>query len=415
MDENRLRFGVGVLIISAVGIGIILTFLFGAFPSVLSREYTLSVIFESAEGIGMNTPVKRDGVRIGRVSDIQLRPQGGVEVTLAMDSDKPLDHRYIPRIGSGNLVTGDSNLEFVQGSKQQLAKIFNEQDETLVSAQYIDGEFLDYGAKANSIFEMQSDLQETFDAIRVAGQSIAAAGQSVDELAKEVRQVVGGADSRVDQVAEEAVKALEEFQGAMQEVRGIVGNPLLKQGLEDSLAELPALLKNAQSTLNRTEKTFESIERAGKQFEQVGVVAEETVRSAKDAVERTEKTIGNTVKNAEKTFANLEEFTQPLAERGDEFVENLITTLASLDRTLNEVEQFGKTLNHSDGTVKRLLEDDEIYYQIRRSVENIEQATARVRPILDDVRIFTDKISRDPRQLGIRGALNKRPSGTGLK
>ena len=31
MDENRLRFGVGVLVISAIGIGIILTFLFGAF------------------------------------------------------------------------------------------------------------------------------------------------------------------------------------------------------------------------------------------------------------------------------------------------------------------------------------------------------------------------------------------------
>ena len=55
MDENRLRFGVGVLVISAIGIGIILTFLFGAFPSVLQREYTLSVVFPSAEGIGANT------------------------------------------------------------------------------------------------------------------------------------------------------------------------------------------------------------------------------------------------------------------------------------------------------------------------------------------------------------------------
>ena len=38
MDENRLRFGVGVLVISAIGIGIILTFLFGAFPSVLAAR-----------------------------------------------------------------------------------------------------------------------------------------------------------------------------------------------------------------------------------------------------------------------------------------------------------------------------------------------------------------------------------------
>ena len=34
MDENKLRFGVGVLVISAIGIGIILVFLFGEFFSV---------------------------------------------------------------------------------------------------------------------------------------------------------------------------------------------------------------------------------------------------------------------------------------------------------------------------------------------------------------------------------------------
>ena len=80
MDENRLRFGVGVLVISAIGIGIILTFLFGAFPSVLQRDYSLSVRFDSAEGIGANTPVVRDGVRIGRVSSIRLLDEGGVLV-----------------------------------------------------------------------------------------------------------------------------------------------------------------------------------------------------------------------------------------------------------------------------------------------------------------------------------------------
>jgi phospholipid/cholesterol/gamma-HCH transport system substrate-binding protein len=62
-----------------------------------------------------------------------------------------------------------------------------------------------------------------------------------------------------------------------------------------------------------------------------------------------------------------------------------------------------------------LLDDKDMYWKIRRSVENIGSATARIRPILDDVRIFTDKVARDPRQLGVRGALSKRPSGLGLK
>jgi phospholipid/cholesterol/gamma-HCH transport system substrate-binding protein len=82
---------------------------------------------------------------------------------------------------------------------------------------------------------------------------------------------------------------------------------------------------------------------------------------------------------------------------------------------MTEVNRFVVAINNENGTVRRLLEDEDLYWQIRRTVENIEQATARVRPILDDVRIFTDKIARDPRQLGVKGALSSRPSGLGLK
>ena len=79
------------------------------------------------------------------------------------------------------------------------------------------------------------------------------------------------------------------------------------------------------------------------------------------------------------------------------------------------VQLFGKALNNKDGSVRLLLDDQEMYWKIRRTVENIESATARIRPILDDVRVFTDKVARDPRQLGVRGAISKRPSGLGLK
>ena len=414
MDENRLKFGVGVLVISSIGIGIILTFLFGAFPSVFNRDYNLSVVFPSAEGVGLNTKVLRDGVAIGRVSDIELRDEGGVLITLSMDSDFPISHRYVPRIGSGNFVTGDAKIEFIPASQMQLASIY-ENDQQRAAELYTPDEFFNFGSKSESLFEMQNELTDTFDTIKEAGESIAMAGESVDQLAKELRGVVGGADGRIDEVSEGAVAALEEFQAVMQGVRDIVENPQIKAGLESTAEQLPKLLANAQQALLETQDTFDSINKAGKQFEKVGVAAEETVLSAKSALERTEKSLGNTVKNAEKTFANLEQFTQPFAERGDDFAAQILTTLASLDRTLGQVETFGQTLNNSDGTVKRLLEDDDIYYQIRRTVENIEAATARVRPILDDVRIFSDKIARDPRQLGVRGAISKRPGGAGLK
>ncbi len=399
MDENKLRFGVGVLVISAIGIGIILTFLFGAVPSVLSRDYRLLVEFPSAQGIGVNTKVVRDGVRIGRVADIELLPKGGVLVTLEMQQKyrNDLTHRFIPQIGSGNLVSGDAQVEFVKGDAEELLEHLG--DDLQILDQPFSGieEKIDYGKVTPSLLEMQDDLSETFGVIKLTGQSIAQASESVNQLAMEIRQAVGGTDEKVNQVADEAILALEEFQGAMRDVRAIVGNPETQQNLEKALAGLPDLLQNVQETLDATQETLDSFERVGNQFEQVGLAAEETVGSV------------------QRTFENIEQFTTPLANQSDELVAQVRNTLDRVDSALVQVEAFGRSLNNSDGSLKQFLEDDEIYYQIRRTITNIEEATARVRPILDDVRIFTDKVARDPRQLGVRGAISQRPSGLGLK
>jgi phospholipid/cholesterol/gamma-HCH transport system substrate-binding protein len=402
MDENRLRFGVGVLVISAIGIGIILTFLFGAFPSVLQRDYSLSVVFDSAEGIGANTPVVRDGVRIGRVSSISLRDQGGVLVTLAMDATKQVSHSYIPRIGTGNFVTGDAKLEFVLGKPAKLRNLWDatgkaEDYPKILKQPYTDGEYISYGENSESLFEMQSDLQQTFEAIRNAGSSIAVAAESINKLASGVETVVGGSDSKIEQVADEAVQALREFNGAMTDIRQIVNNPVIRENFEESVVQLPEVLKQAKETLESTKRTVDSFGRVGGQFEKVGEAAVDTVHSA------------------QRTVKNVEQFTEPLAAHGDELVNQVLTTMARLDSTLTEVDEFGKALNNKNGSVRLLLDDPDIYWKIRRTVENVESATARIRPILDDVRVFTDKVARDPRQLGVRGALSKRPSGLGLK
>ncbi len=52
-----------------------------------------------------------------------------------------------------------------------------------------------------------------------------------------------------------------------------------------------------------------------------------------------------------------------------------------------------------------------MYYTLKTTLENVEQISRRLQPVIEDVRIFTDKISRDPRQLGVAGALQARPVG----
>jgi len=119
---------------------------------------------------------------------------------------------------------------------------------------------------------------------------------------------------------------------------------------------------------------------------------------------------------AEANLDHLEKFTKPLGERGPQLVANVEEGSRNLNDLLEQFVAFSEALNAGEGTLGKLVHDDEIYQQLQRVVGNAEEITKRARPIVEDVRIFTDKIARDPRQLGVKGALDQRPSGlkTGL-
>ena len=386
MDENRLRFGVGVLVISSIGIGIILTFLFGAFPSVLSNDYKLEVRFPSAEGIGNNSHVTVHGYRIGTVSDVQLHGQGGVLVTLSMQQEHrdKLTHRFIPRIGSGNLVSGDAKIEFFKGTPQQLEDIFGDNTNILDQPYSELEESIDYGMVTPRLTDMQDEFTATFSRIREAGESIARAGDTVHNLAKRVETNLEKVD--VDSIAND----LGTTTGTIREVADKVNALIDESQLDQTLANIKSLTEEANTTL-------QSFQRVGQRFENVGAEAEKTIQTLHE------------------TAANVEQITQPFADNSDEYAQRLLETLTNLNNAMVQAETFGRTLNNSDGTIKRLIQDQDMYYQIRRTIQNIEEATSKLRPIMDDMRVFSDKVARDPRQLGVRGAITTRPSGYGIK
>jgi phospholipid/cholesterol/gamma-HCH transport system substrate-binding protein len=417
MDDTKLRFGVGVLVLSAIGVGVILTFLFGAFPAVLARTYNITVDIDSAAGISNNTPVLRDGVRIGRVSQIQLRPEGGVQLTLAIDADRQLTRAYVPKIGPSSLVTGDAKLEFQKDLALALENLdgqapvgqtpvprnqrWDAPEEELLESFYADGDYIRSGDASNdpmaAIANLEDDVRRTLTSVQEAGVALKNAGQSVNQLADSVRGIVSDNDNNFRDLAGNANKALVEFQTTMFRVNEITGDPELRARLVEALDSLPRVLNEAELALSNTKSTM-------KKFEEVGDAAETAFLNA-----------GQTLGTFDRTLANIEQITKPLGERGSELTEQLFTSFANLDATLQQITQFGDMVNNSDGSLRRLIEDDELYFQVKRTLGNIEQATMRIRPILDDVRIFTDKVARDPSQLGVKGALSARPSGLGLK
>lgn len=120
-------------------------------------------------------------------------------------------------------------------------------------------------------------------------------------------------------------------------------------------------------------------------------------------------------REAEATMRNVSSLTKPFAEQGDKLVGDALSALSNLDALLADLRKVSGRINNSQGTVAKLLDDDELYYTFINTLQNVEQLTRRLQPIVEDARVFSDKVAREPSSLiDLRGAIRGRPSG-GLK
>jgi phospholipid/cholesterol/gamma-HCH transport system substrate-binding protein len=85
---------------------------------------------------------------------------------------------------------------------------------------------------------------------------------------------------------------------------------------------------------------------------------------------------------------------------------------AKLDKVLTDLSDFSEKLDNPQGSLGQFLNNPEVYQQLNSAAANINQLSRELRPIVNDVRIFTDKLARHPEQLGVRGAIKP---GNGLK
>ncbi len=51
------------------------------------------------------------------------------------------------------------------------------------------------------------------------------------------------------------------------------------------------------------------------------------------------------------------------------------------------------------------MNNSELYDSLTAAVGNIEKLTRDLKPIVNDVRVFADKVARHPENLGVRGAI----------
>jgi len=355
MNDRVMQFRVGVMVLATAIIAGILVVLFGDLPSLVQATYPLKMSFSDARGISGGTPVRKNGILVGRVNSVVLDERGGVSVVADIDSYVPVYKDEVPRISS--TILGDSEIQLVPGRivppRQRLPP-----EEVLI------------GAVARDPMEAFTALEPKLGS---ALDSLAQASDSVQKLSTNIDRMFMGGDDRFERVLRKTEATLDAFNSAMKNIDDVMGDPASREDIKDTIAALPEVVADLRKTVQG---------------------------------------IGTTVDTADRNLRNLEGLTRPLGDRGSAMVAQIDRTIGRLDETLQQAAMFTKALNESQGTLGKLVRDPQVYNDLAQAAATVNKLTKELRPIVDDVRVFTDKIARHPEQLGVRGALDRRP---GLK
>ncbi len=399
MDERVVKFRVGVMVLATLFIAGILVLLFSDVRWTSWGGYVLHIHFAEAPGVTEGTPVRKSGILIGRVTKVRFADRGGVDVDVKVDPQVKLYRDEVPQV-SGSLLGGDVVIQFYRraatspppqpraptsdgavageagtltaandGDEAGQAKppaappAMNEKPEELVH----DGDYIEGTVAPNAIQafgNLEGDLKQAID-------NLSTAGTEVGKLAASMNKLLDNNDEQISRIVNKTESVIDTFQTSLNNLDDVIGDKDVRDNLKNSIRELPQLFTDTRETVNTMQATLESVDR---------------------------------------NMRNLEGFTGPLGDRGDQIIDNIDKALSRFDSLLVEMSDFGRKLNSGEGTLGELMRNPELYQHLNAAALNVERLTCKLRPILDDARVFSDKIARDPGVIGVRGVLQRRTS-----
>jgi phospholipid/cholesterol/gamma-HCH transport system substrate-binding protein len=353
MTERQLQFRVGLLVIAATIAGVGLLFRFGEFRGLWEENYALSIRFGSAPGVERGTPVRKNGIRIGRVREIEFDDEhGGVLVHVEIRQAFPL--RKDSRAGIVRSLLGDATIEFTAG-----------QDPRLVNP----GDLLEGETPQDPLAQLET-IQETVTHTLASFESTSAEWRKVGQNVNGLVQTHRG---NIEELVEQAALSLAEFTAAMQNTNRLLEDPESQAQFKRALAGLPRMVEETRAVVQK---------------------------------------VGKAVETADAALANVNELTSPLARRSASIALRLESVFSHLDELSAELAQFSKALNGENSALRQFVEDPRVYNEAERSIASLNVLLRNLEQVSKDLRVFSDKIARHPELIGAGGALK---GSSGLK
>jgi ABC-type transporter Mla subunit MlaD len=251
--------------------------------------------------------------------------------------------------------------------------------------------------------EVRKTNQEVEEFVRSARELMPAFARTVDEyreLAGEVRRNIPAVRANVDDVgaaARSAQRLTERIDVMVQDNR-----PLIEQSIRDlnkATIQANKLLsdenvRNATQTLTNVRTASEPLPRMSRNADEILIEGRTTVRR-----------LNSTLTQLEATLKDVQAITRPLAGRTDRISKSADESLLQLNQILGDVRGLMRTLDRSDGTLKKFLTDPSLYNNIDSAACMMTRLVPQLERILKDFETFADKLARHPELLGARGAI----------
>ncbi len=325
---------VGVFIVIAIGIFIYLSVNIGALRLDMAQYNTFKTYFDDIGGLDLKAPVKIAGVDIGWVDAIELLPDGKAEIIMRVNKNIKLAKNAYAVIAQEGLI-GTKTLEIEPGDP--------------LTGFLLSGSVLSMPGRSPATV---SDLLDQFKDIASSIMDIASsfktvfASQQGEENMRLALNGIAKASNRIADFSEVLERTMnkneENINSTLNDMRTVMGH--LDTGV-------PSIIKNFDETFPSIRDTSDTLRVA---------LAEDTLPKVSSAFESLEKTSDY----AKETF--------------------------------REAEQIAEKINTGKGLIGKLINEDETYDDIKKTIRGLRDYISKSQSLVIDVDMHSEtSLDRD--------------------
>ncbi len=386
-SNRRMEFFIGMMVIGIIAGVFVMTILFGSEKGFFVGKTggkRLTILFEKGSGISQNSLVLKNGIKIGRVYSVELddNPENSaVKVSFELEPNYKIYSNEYAKIN--RTILGDASIEFVDDPAYP-----GEVYEIVDSDELIRGR--NTGDIMGTVSNIEGDLAQAL-------QNINSASQGVTQFMENINTILG--DQTELQVKKERLQSVfTELEGALTSIKTLASNM-------DAVVSDPEIVDNIRKATAQAPEILNRVTELTDGAKQFMADANEMGADVRGTLKRAERTFDLVDKNLD----NVNVFTTSLAENGPQMMTALNDSSVEIKSTINNISlavsnisDLAKNLNEKledPNSPLGLLQDEETAKSLRHIVKNAEEITKKLYPIMDDARVFSNKIAHRPSSL----------------